>query len=397
MGRRSRLSLRRRTECVAAPVSASIMRGDSPIRSVRKSHTICVFYAVESCRHAGSRRQAGDRRTESTMKSSVWSVASCSPWDRRSTPPNSRHRRRSRPRSRPSANRRILQLGSEGTQVEGNDDESTPCAYWNGGSGRDGSAHVASRRCHDLDRMVGAVQEIHAGHRGGDAGGRLQLCPLRFGYRRSRAIGRRSAHVRSADAAHWRGRRFSTSAVSARAVPAPTPPAGDTSKEGTIKYLNAVLDWSVSVVRQLTLARFHEPCHRRQRESDYRTRCPSQRNGPHRAYARVQRTVSAQQGHQAAAPRPGAPAGDRARRGLLPASRDDWLAASRGGSRARTRSFGACGCRCFMAPQSGTSIQVPTGGQYSPTKRPRKNVAMEAARRALDIARRAVRDENARA
>ena len=35
---------------------------------------------------------------------------------------------------------------------------------------------------------------------------------------------------------------------------APTPPAGDTTKEATIKYLNAVLDWSVGVVKQLTAA-----------------------------------------------------------------------------------------------------------------------------------------------
>jgi uncharacterized damage-inducible protein DinB len=35
---------------------------------------------------------------------------------------------------------------------------------------------------------------------------------------------------------------------------APTAPAGDTSKEATIKYLNAVLDWSVGVVKQLTAA-----------------------------------------------------------------------------------------------------------------------------------------------
>jgi uncharacterized damage-inducible protein DinB len=41
--------------------------------------------------------------------------------------------------------------------------------------------------------------------------------------------------------------------------PAPTPPAGDTSKEATIKYLNAVLDWSVSVVRQLTPADLTSP------------------------------------------------------------------------------------------------------------------------------------------
>jgi uncharacterized damage-inducible protein DinB len=31
-------------------------------------------------------------------------------------------------------------------------------------------------------------------------------------------------------------------------------PAGDTSKDATLKYLNAVLDWSVSVVKQLTPA-----------------------------------------------------------------------------------------------------------------------------------------------
>ena len=36
--------------------------------------------------------------------------------------------------------------------------------------------------------------------------------------------------------------------------PAPAPPTGDAGKEATIKYLNAVLDWSVSVVRQLTPA-----------------------------------------------------------------------------------------------------------------------------------------------
>jgi uncharacterized damage-inducible protein DinB len=35
---------------------------------------------------------------------------------------------------------------------------------------------------------------------------------------------------------------------------APTPPSGDTTKEATIKYLNALLDWSVGVVRQLTPA-----------------------------------------------------------------------------------------------------------------------------------------------
>jgi len=36
--------------------------------------------------------------------------------------------------------------------------------------------------------------------------------------------------------------------------PPPAAPTGDTSKEATIKYLNAVLDWSVSVVKQLTAA-----------------------------------------------------------------------------------------------------------------------------------------------
>jgi uncharacterized damage-inducible protein DinB len=40
---------------------------------------------------------------------------------------------------------------------------------------------------------------------------------------------------------------------------APTPPAGDTSKEATIKYLNAVLDWSVAVVKQLTAADLASP------------------------------------------------------------------------------------------------------------------------------------------
>jgi uncharacterized damage-inducible protein DinB len=36
--------------------------------------------------------------------------------------------------------------------------------------------------------------------------------------------------------------------------PAPTPPAGDVTKEATLKYLNAVLDWSIAVVKQLTPA-----------------------------------------------------------------------------------------------------------------------------------------------
>jgi uncharacterized damage-inducible protein DinB len=36
--------------------------------------------------------------------------------------------------------------------------------------------------------------------------------------------------------------------------PAPNPPANDTSKDATMKYLNAVLDWSVAVVKQLTPA-----------------------------------------------------------------------------------------------------------------------------------------------
>src|SRR5215470_1710334 len=35
---------------------------------------------------------------------------------------------------------------------------------------------------------------------------------------------------------------------------APAAPSGDTSKDATIKYLNAVLDWSVAVVKQLTAA-----------------------------------------------------------------------------------------------------------------------------------------------
>jgi uncharacterized damage-inducible protein DinB len=33
---------------------------------------------------------------------------------------------------------------------------------------------------------------------------------------------------------------------------APQPPQGDTSKETTVKYLNALFDWSIGVVRQLT-------------------------------------------------------------------------------------------------------------------------------------------------
>jgi uncharacterized damage-inducible protein DinB len=42
--------------------------------------------------------------------------------------------------------------------------------------------------------------------------------------------------------------------------PAPAaPPASDTGKEATIKYLNAVLDWSVSVIKQLTLADLTNP------------------------------------------------------------------------------------------------------------------------------------------
>jgi uncharacterized damage-inducible protein DinB len=41
--------------------------------------------------------------------------------------------------------------------------------------------------------------------------------------------------------------------------PAPAAPNGDTSKDATIKYLNAVLDWSVGVVRQLTPADLTNP------------------------------------------------------------------------------------------------------------------------------------------
>ena len=41
--------------------------------------------------------------------------------------------------------------------------------------------------------------------------------------------------------------------------PAPTPPSGDTTKDATIKYLNALLDWSVSVVKQLTPADLANP------------------------------------------------------------------------------------------------------------------------------------------
>ena len=44
-----------------------------------------------------------------------------------------------------------------------------------------------------------------------------------------------------------------------RGGPAPTPPSGDTSKDATVKYLNAVLDWSVAVVRQLTPADLTNP------------------------------------------------------------------------------------------------------------------------------------------
>jgi uncharacterized damage-inducible protein DinB len=40
---------------------------------------------------------------------------------------------------------------------------------------------------------------------------------------------------------------------------APTPPAGDTSKEATINYLNVLLDWSVSVVKQLTATDLANP------------------------------------------------------------------------------------------------------------------------------------------
>ena len=36
-------------------------------------------------------------------------------------------------------------------------------------------------------------------------------------------------------------------------------PAGDTGKEATIKYLNALLDWSVAVVKQLTPADLTNP------------------------------------------------------------------------------------------------------------------------------------------
>jgi uncharacterized damage-inducible protein DinB len=35
---------------------------------------------------------------------------------------------------------------------------------------------------------------------------------------------------------------------------APAPPAGDTSKAATVKYLTAVFDWSIGVVGQLTAA-----------------------------------------------------------------------------------------------------------------------------------------------
>jgi uncharacterized damage-inducible protein DinB len=41
--------------------------------------------------------------------------------------------------------------------------------------------------------------------------------------------------------------------------PAPAPPANDTSKEATVTYLNAVLDWSVGVVRQLTATDLTNP------------------------------------------------------------------------------------------------------------------------------------------
>jgi uncharacterized damage-inducible protein DinB len=40
---------------------------------------------------------------------------------------------------------------------------------------------------------------------------------------------------------------------------APTPPSGDTSKEATTKYLNALFDWSISVVKQLTPADLTNP------------------------------------------------------------------------------------------------------------------------------------------
>jgi uncharacterized damage-inducible protein DinB len=41
--------------------------------------------------------------------------------------------------------------------------------------------------------------------------------------------------------------------------PAPAAPTNDTTKEATLKYLNAVLDWSVGVVKQLTPADLTSP------------------------------------------------------------------------------------------------------------------------------------------
>jgi uncharacterized damage-inducible protein DinB len=40
---------------------------------------------------------------------------------------------------------------------------------------------------------------------------------------------------------------------------APAPPAGDTSKAATVKYLTALFDWSISVVGQLSTADFTKP------------------------------------------------------------------------------------------------------------------------------------------
>ena len=40
---------------------------------------------------------------------------------------------------------------------------------------------------------------------------------------------------------------------------APAPPAKDTSKDATIKYLTAVYDWAIGVVSQLTTADLTKP------------------------------------------------------------------------------------------------------------------------------------------
>src|SRR5262249_951486 len=59
----------------------------------------------------------------------------------------------------------------------------------------------------------------------------------------ARTFGQLMQHIGSAEAFYVG--RFG------KGGPAPTPPQGDTSKEATIKYLNAVLDWSISVVKQI--------------------------------------------------------------------------------------------------------------------------------------------------